>query len=226
MPLTPAAAELVITEYAPKMAAKMLLVAENAHSEEDVRHGCNVLIETFLTQAGLVIPGRHEYGLKGGRIDSKYGGVILEYKEPRGSGRIGDTLDTPGTKKLVAQIQQRFTDFGTETGEKTDPQRLFGVGCDGRRLVFVRYRGGKFQTEAPQPVSAHSVERLLRAFCSVGAQGAPYTPERLTESFGASSTLGTGRHRQVVRGHFRDGQPESPDVFQPVADFVRRSLRL
>lgn len=188
MPITSAAVEPIIADYAPQMAAKMRDIADASHSEEDVRHGCNVLVEQFFSQAGLAIPGRHEYGLKGGRIDSKYGGVILEYKDPHGNGKIGDSLESPGTKKVVEQIKQRFRDFETE--EKTEPQRLFGVGCDGRRMVFVRFRGKSFQVEPPQPVTAHSVERLLRAFCSVGAHGAPYTPERLTESFGANSVLG------------------------------------
>jgi len=182
----PSAVENIITEYAPQMAAKMLAIADHSHSEEDVRHSVNSLLETFLHQAGLTIAGRHEYGLKGGRIDSKYGGVIIEYKDPKGGGKISDSLEAPGTKKVVEQIKQRFHDFETEEG--VEPQRLFGVGCDGRRFVFVRYRGSQFQIET-QAVTAHSVERLLRALCSVGAHGAPYSPERLTESFGAGSPL-------------------------------------
>ncbi len=188
MPTPSAAAELVITQFAPEMAAKMLTLADASQSEEDVRHGCNTLIEQFLTRAGLTITGRHEYGLKGGRIDSKYGGVIIEYKDPHGGGRIGDSPDAPGTRKVIGQIKQRFQDF--EAGEQTEPQRLFGVGCDGRRLVFVRYRGGQYQVEPPQPVGTHTVERLLRALCSVGAHGAPYTPECLTQSFGSGSEIG------------------------------------
>ena len=184
---TPAAAELIITDYAPQMAAKMLGAAQQAHSEEDVRYGCNKAIDGFLDRAGLQIPGRHEYGLKGGRIDSKYGGVVIEYKASKGSARITPNLDAPGTKAVVAQIKQRFQDFQTEEG--TEKERLFGVGCDGNMLVFVRYRGGKFDVEAPQPVTAHSVGRLLRALVSVGAQGAPYTPEQLTASFGSDSPL-------------------------------------
>ena len=202
--ITPHAVERIITETAPTMAAKMLHLADKSQSEEDIRYGCNKLIDDFLSRAGLVITGKHEYGLKGGRIDSKYGGVILEYKDPNGSGKITGSADGTGTKKVVAQIHQRFKDLETE--ENTEPQRLFGVGCDGKWLIFVRFRGGRFETEAPQPVTAHTVERLLRAFCSVGANGAPYTPEHLTESFGAGSDLARGggpcplhrdsRHRQ------------------------------
>ena len=184
---TSAAVELIITEYAPKMAAEMLKTASQAQSEEEVRLGCATQIKAFLTRAGLEITDRHEYALKGGRIDSKYGGVILEYKASRGSARITPNLEAPGTKAVVTQIEQRFRDFHSEEG--TEKERLFGVGCDGNMLVFVRYRGGKFEVEAPQAVTAHSVERLLRALCSVGAHGAPYTPEQLTASFGSDSPL-------------------------------------
>jgi len=187
MPAQSAAAESIITDYAPHMAAAMLKAAQNAQSEEDVRYACNKQIDGFLSRAGLEIVGKHEYGLKGGRVDSKYGGVVIEYKASKGNARITPSLDAPGTKAVVAQIEQRFRDFQTEEG--TAKERLFGVGCDGNMLVIVRYRGGKFEIETPQPVSAHSVERLLRALCSVGARGASYTPEQLTESFGSASGL-------------------------------------
>ena len=187
MPTSTAAAEAIITDYAPQMAAAMLKAAQNAQSEEDVRYACNKQIDGFLDRAGLKIVGKHEYGLKGGRVDSKYGGVVIEYKAFKGSARITASPDANGTKAVVKQIEQRFRDFQTEEG--TAKERLFGVGCDGNMLAFVRFRGGKFEVESPQPVSAHSVERLLRAFCSVGARGASYTPELLTESFGAASVL-------------------------------------
>jgi len=187
MPAQSAAAESIITDYAPHMAAAMLKAAQNAQSEEDIRYACNKQIDGFLSRAGLEIVGKHEYGLKGGRVDSKYGGVVIEYKASKGNARITPNLDATGTKAVVAQIEQRFRDFQTEEG--TAKERLFGVGCDGNMLVIVRYRGGKFEIETPQPVSAHSVERLLRALCSVGARGASYTPEQLTESFGSASGL-------------------------------------
>ena len=201
MPAHPSAAEAILTDYAPHMAAAMLKAAQNAQSEEDIRYACNTQIDGFLARAGLDITGKHEYGLKGGRVDSKYGGVVIEYKHSKGGARITPSPDAPGTKAVVKQIEQRFRDFQTEEG--TAPERLFGVGCDGSMLVFVRFRGGKFEVEPPQPVSAHSVERLLRAFCSVGAHGAPYTPEKLTESFGSASALaqeGIGRLYAVIAG--------------------------
>jgi len=58
--------EQLITEQAAIMADQMNKIAQWAHSEEDVRHNCNNLIDEFITKAGLKIKGRHEYGLAGG----------------------------------------------------------------------------------------------------------------------------------------------------------------
>ncbi len=69
--------ERLIVEQAALIAAQMNSIARSARSEEDVRHECNKLIEDFLQKAGLQIKGRHEYGLAGGRVDSKYAGMAL-----------------------------------------------------------------------------------------------------------------------------------------------------
>ena len=55
----------------------MVKIAAWAKSEEDVRYESNKLIDEFLKKAGIKVKAHHEYGLAGGRIDSKYGGVIL-----------------------------------------------------------------------------------------------------------------------------------------------------
>ena len=70
------------------IAEKMNALADTAHSEEDVRYECNKLLDGFLNRAGITVRGRHEYNLAGGRVDSKYGGVFIEYKFPHGPGRI------------------------------------------------------------------------------------------------------------------------------------------
>src|SRR5688572_8779207 len=96
--------EQLIQDYSHKIAPQMNSIAQNAHSEEDVRYGCNRLIDDFLTAAGITVAGRHEYGLKGGRIDSKYGGVIIEYKYPKGTEKITENQNAPGTKAVIKQI--------------------------------------------------------------------------------------------------------------------------
>lgn len=179
--------ESVILESAEHIAQEMARIARESQSEEDVRHECNKLIDGFLDQAGIQVRGKHEYGLAGGRIDSKYGAVIIEYKFPKGPGRVTPDRNAPGTRALIEQIKERFRDFQME--ERLEPDRIFGVGCDSRYMIFVRNRGGKFEDSDPQAVGPYSVERLLRALVSLGSAGHAYTPENLARDFGAESPL-------------------------------------
>ena len=186
--------EVVIGDAAHLIADQMLKVAEWANSEEDLRHECNKLVDEFLLAARIEVRGRHEYGLAGGRIDSKYGGVIIEYKFPKGPGRIGRDAASPGAKALLKQIKQRFEDFQRE--ERIAPERLFAAGCDGLSFLFVRSKGVKLDIDDPLPVTAYTVERLLRALVSLGAQGKSFKPDLLTEDFGSESPLA----RRGIRG--------------------------
>ncbi|MBU0509279.1 hypothetical protein KKH27_10630 [bacterium] len=176
--------ESLIREHANRMVVSMPQLVARAQSEEDIRHEVNKHIDAFIDKAGLEITGRHEYGLAGGRGDSKFGGVIVEYKYPKGAGQLGDA-DSPGTKSVVEQIRKRFRDFHVH--ERTEPDRLFGVGTDGRSVVFVRHRRGQLEIEGPRNLTAYSIERLLRALVSVGSQGMAFTPEKLGAQFGADS---------------------------------------
>ena len=160
--------EALIAEEARVIADQMGQIAQWAESEEDVRHECNKLLEAFLKKAGLKIKGRHEYGLSGGRIDSKYAGVIIEYKTPETSDKITDDPNGPGTRAVIEQIKKRFKDFQRE--EHVEPEKLFGVGTDGNMIVFVRQRGGKFEVEDPKPTTRHTIERLLRALVIAGVR--------------------------------------------------------
>jgi hypothetical protein len=203
--------EALIAEHATALAVQMHSIAESAHSEEDVRHGCNKLIEDFLEEAGLQIKGRHEYGLAGGRIDSKYAGVIIEYKAPKGSSKITDSLDAPATKTLVEQIKKRFRDFQRE--EHVEPERLFGVGTDAQKILFVRQRGREFEIEDPKPITPHSVARLLRALISLGAQGKSFTPDHLAADFGSESPVAQKGIRQLYAVISQTKNPKARTFF-------------
>jgi hypothetical protein len=187
--------EKLIHDSSTAISNEMKIIAGWAKSEEDVRHECNKLIDHFLEKAEIKVKGRHEYGLAGGRIDSKYGGVIIEYKDPKGVGKIGADPNSPGTKAIIQQIKQRFTDFKKE--ERIAPERLFGVGIDGNNLIFIRYRSNKFEVENPQHSTPHTVERLLRALVSLGAKGKSFTPDHLVGDFGAESNT-AGKYIRVI----------------------------
>ena len=177
--------EALIEEYSKIMADQMVKAAAWAESEEDIRHECNKLIDEFIKKAGLTVKGQHEYGLAGGRIDSKYGGVVIEYKDPKGTGKITENKNAPGVKAVVEQLNRRFRDF--QAKEHVGMERILGVGCDGDTIVFVRKRGAELDAEDPQPVTPHTVQRLLRAIVSLGARGLSFTPENLAAYFGSES---------------------------------------
>lgn len=179
--------EQLITDHAAHMADQMAETARMAGSEEDVRIGCTKLIDEFLAKAEIKVRGHHEYGLLGGRIDSKYGGVIIEYKNPKGPSKISEDASSKGAQAAVEQIRKRFEDFQSQ--ENMAPERIFGVGCDGNSCIYVRHRGNQLEVDGPQPVTSHSTERLLRALVSLGARGVSFTPSRLAEDFGADSSL-------------------------------------
>ena len=176
---------MLIEEHSKVMAEQMVEAVSWARSEEDVRHACNSLIDEFIKEAGLDVRGQHEYGLAGGYIDSKYGGVIIEYKDPKGAEKITENKNSAGVKAVVKQLKKRFRDF--EAKEHVGMERILGVGCDGDTLLFVRARKAKRDDEDPQPVTPYTVQRLLRAIVSLGAQGSSFTPENLTASFGSES---------------------------------------
>ena len=177
--------EALIEDHSEIMADQMVEAVSWAGSEEDIRHACNSLIDEFIKKAGLTVRGQHEYGLAGGRIDSKYGGVIIEYKDPKGAEKITENKNSPGVKAVIKQLKKRFRDF--EAKEHVGIERILGVGCDGDTLVFVRARKTKLDAENPQPVTPPTVQRLLRAIVSLGARGSSFTPENLTASFGSES---------------------------------------
>jgi hypothetical protein len=179
--------EALILSESEAIARQMDHIASSAQSEEDVRHECNKLIDAFIEKAKLKVKGRHEYEIGGGFLDSKYSGVLLEYKYPKGHGKIGPTSESPGTKKVIEQLQNRFVAFKSK--ERQPFEKLIGVGLDAVRIIFIRRRGDQWDIEEPKPITKYAVERVLRAIVSLGAQGFSFTPNQLSTHFGNESPL-------------------------------------
>jgi len=161
--------ERLIQESARAIAQSLPQWADRARTEADLRQRCNELFNKFIEKAGLLVEGRLEYFIKGGRADSKYGAVIIEYKNPRGPQRITIRPRNGRPQHVVVQLLERFQ--ALHEVERIPLSRLFGVGCDGKRLIFVTYGADRFEISEPQNVSRYSIERLLRALVSLGAEG-------------------------------------------------------
>ncbi len=204
--------EHVIHDYATTIADRMKTTAGSASTEEDVRQAVNASLNEFVKAAGLKLRVRNEVPVLKGRVDSKYGGVIIEYKNPRGSGRITEDPSAPGTRAVVKQLAERFRGF--HQAESIPPDRIFGVGCDGDTFVFVRARKSKVEADPPVPVTPQTVERLLRALASVGAQGPSFTPDNLARAFGADSALAQEGVRQLHKVIVATTNPKAQTFFR------------
>ncbi|HEY2032756.1 MAG TPA: N-6 DNA methylase [Rhizomicrobium sp.] len=177
--------EALVDSHAQTLADDLTEIVDGQASEEDVRIAVASRISAFAKDAQLTLRARHEYGLAGGRIDSKYGGLIIEYKRPSGGDRLDAHGSGRGTKAVVEQIRGRFEDFAK--GETVPIEKVLGVGLDGRYILFARYRGNKFDAEQPMAVSPISMRRLFRAVLSLGARGHSFTAENLVRDFGNKS---------------------------------------
>jgi SAM-dependent methyltransferase len=180
------ATEELIKKHSLLLDSALRHAATAASSEEELRIASAGKIEAFILDAKLAVTSRHEYGLAGGRIDSKYAGVIIEYKNPASAAdKLSQTPSSSGNRKLIKQIENRFRDF--RESESLDPSRIFAVGTDGRFIIFVRHRNGAFEHDGPYRVSPDMAERMLRAILSLGANGEAFSQTNLVRDFGSNS---------------------------------------
>ncbi len=175
--------EKLIHEESIRICDELLKIAKKGGSEENIRTGCDKLICQFIESAGIKLEIQHEYPVPSGRIDSKYGGVIIEYKK-------ADTITiehSKNTQAVINQLKMRFKDFKEQ--EKVDPEKIFGVGTDASTFIFVRNRNGKVVVSEPVNTNSSVVEKLLRALVASGAIGRSLTPDNLAEDFGGDTAV-------------------------------------
>jgi len=185
----------LIAKRAKSYAERLTAAAGTATKEEAIRVASERELELIQGEAGIKLEGQHEFTVASGRVDSVYDRVLIEYKNPSSQGaKIGPTLKSPGTKKVVEQIKTRFADMRAEHGQPLNS--LFGVGLDGRYFVFVRFREGDWHVQEPMPVTQYSAERFLWALFNLGTKGKPFTPSELARDFGADAAIA----RTAVKG--------------------------
>lgn len=200
--------ETLIQKSSKEIAKKFNDAAKEASSEEDIRYRCNKVIDDFIKSAGLKIKARHDYSIKGGRIDSKYGAVLIEYK--KGGSISPDDSEAPGTKAVIEQLKGRFDPFSRQNN--IPPERIIGVGLDGNTFVFVVCKGKNKWDISVTNVTSATVQRFLRILVSVGARGRSFTPENLVNDFSAESLLAR-RSVQTLYNSLQNGNREEIDIF-------------
>ncbi len=181
--MKPASLDELIAKKAEEFADQVRAAAAIADKEEEIRIEVEKQLAFVQKEAGVKLQGKHEFTVASGRVDSVYNAVIIEYKNPSSpSARIGPGANSPGAKKVVDQIKSRFYDMRSKETLNT----LFGVGCDGKHFIFVRYYNDKWQPQDPVEVNKHSAERFLWALFNLGTKGKRFEPDYLAGDFGSA----------------------------------------
>ena len=117
----------LIARKAAEFADQIKKAAALADKEEEIRIEAERQLAFIEKATGIKLEGKHEFTVASGRVDSVYDRVIIEYKNPKSPGaRIGPKADSPGSKKVVDQIKQRFYDMRAE--HRYQLNKMFGVG--------------------------------------------------------------------------------------------------
>ncbi|MBA7486330.1 hypothetical protein ES707_21888 [subsurface metagenome] len=178
----------LIAKKAIEFADQIKAAAATADKEEEIRIAAERQLAFIERETDVKLEGKHEFTVASGRVDSVYDRVIIEYKNPSStSNRIGPRTDSPGSKKVVKQIKDRFYDMRSQYGQLMNS--LFGVGLDGNRFIFVRFRDDKWQIQEPVEVNKYSAERFLWALFNLGTKGKAFSPEYLAGDFGSDAKL-------------------------------------
>lgn len=211
MPKTESLDEL-IAKNAAEFADQIKAAAQMADKEEEIRIEAERQLAFIEKQTGIKLEGKHEFTVASGRADSVYDRVIIEYKNPKSPGaRIGPKADSPGSKKVVEQIKNRFYDMRTAHGHQLNT--MFGVGLDGNYFIFIRFRDDKWHVQEPVEVNKYSAERFLWALYNLGQKGKPFSSEYLAGDFGSDSKLAQDGVRALYNAIIATDNPKAQIFF-------------
>jgi hypothetical protein len=212
MTTAPGTLATVIEDAAKAFSIAMNAAAAKADTEADIRSAADRQLLMVEQMAGITLEARHEFTVASGRVDSVYDRVIVEYKNPASkTDCIGATLTDRGTAKILVQIKNRFGDLEKEHGQPIES--LFGVGLDGRRIVFIRFRDGSWLEEAPVPLTPASASRLLWALFNLGVGGRPFSAAYLARDFGGGSKSAGEMVRSLYEAFAVNKDPKPATLF-------------
>jgi hypothetical protein len=202
----------LVARHAAEFADQIRAAAARADKEEEIRIAAERQLAFIQKEAGVEIKGKHEFTVASGRVDSVYDRVIIEYKNPASPGaRIGPKADSPGSKKVVEQIKQRFYDMRNQFGQSLNS--LLGVGLDGHHFIFVRFRDEQWQVQEPVEVNRHTAERFLWALFNLGRRGKPFSPDDLAADFGSDARLAQAGIRALYEAISTTDHPKAQTFF-------------
>lgn len=177
------------------LVAKTEDLLREAKTEEDLRIGFEKLLTPVLRELDIKSNPRYERSIyNSGRTDALHGQVVIEYEPPRAFQSSNSV--THAYNQLVGYIQGL---------SRVDKETLFifeskfvGVGFDGEKIFFVRYKGDKTQAKTelktkdfaiigPYDFTLDSAKTLLIHLRALSRL--PLTAENLAQKFGPQSEL-------------------------------------
>ncbi len=186
-------------ESLPKLADKLVSgskkILREANTEEDLRVGFEIILESMLKNLGIKTTPKYEKSIyKAGRTDALHGQVVIEYERPKAF--HSDRAIEHAYEQLIGYLQG-LSQEEKETLFIFEP-KFIGVGFDGEKIFFVRYRGEKkkaklklaekdFLIIGPYEFNQNSALTFLTHLRALARL--PLTAENLAQKFGPQSEL-------------------------------------
>ncbi|UCE17489.1 MAG: N-6 DNA methylase [Gemmatimonadota bacterium] len=164
------------------IAAKIVEAIKRAKSETDVQTQFENVLRQYTDETGWELTIRPELKrtiVGAGGADTVLGHVVIAYEKP---GKLRESNDTPGNSETIEQLARTITDLSAK-----ERRLLAGVATDGRRILFLFPRRGKFVPTDPRPLSAESVQVFFNTMQALHRK--ILSPGKLNRDFGPASAV-------------------------------------
>ncbi len=192
--------------HAAALAGALVTAAEKHEgSEANFRRAAERALEKAADALGIEVDTVVERMLARGPADAVFNRLVVEWEPPGG---LAAHKKHPGNKHAVQQLQRYIDDLAEE--ERREKDRLVGVACDGRFMIFAQYRAGHWSIGEPVVVDELSAQELLDKLAATQS-GRALTAANLLRDFGPGRPLTRSLARALLDqlsasiGHDPDG---------------------
>jgi methylase of polypeptide subunit release factors len=150
-------------------------------NEEELKINFEKLLEPIKNNLKIKSSVQYNRTILTGRPDAVHGGVIIEYEPPK---------SFSSKRKIEEAYNQLVEKYLPSESKKLKPSRLVGVGFDGEKIFFVKYRQDKWIKEPKEGAYPFNVESAKTFLIYLrGLSRLPLTAENLAQKFGSQSEL-------------------------------------
>lgn len=181
----------------------------DGRQEENFRQDVNLKLRDYLVQSNLDLTIDNEFSLTGaGRVDSLIDKVIIEYKSP---GLLKRNNNSTTNEEGINKVKEYITALSLR--ENRPLNRYRAVVFDGSLIIFCKFVGREFVADDTIPFSKSSARVFLSTISSVNS-GYPFTPDKLTESFGPASETAKKVIENLYDSLFESTSPKTSALFE------------